>query len=48
MAPVLRKAATYQQSLEAVRTHCDFIAPADLERILGGSLYDLLESHGVG
>ena len=37
---------TYQQSLEAVRTYCDFIAPADLARILGDSLYDLLERHG--
>lgn len=46
--PVLRKAMTYQQSLEAVRTYCDFIAPADLPRILGDSLYDLLERHGAG
>lgn len=44
--PVVRKAMTYQQSLEAVRTHCDFIAPADLPRILGDSLYELLERHG--
>ncbi|MCC7371870.1 MAG: amidohydrolase [Chloroflexi bacterium] len=44
--PVLRKAMTYQQALEAVRTHCDFIASADLRRILGDSLYDLLERHG--
>jgi L-fuconolactonase len=43
--PVVRKAMTYQQSLEAVRTHCDFIAPADLPRILGDSLYELLERH---
>lgn len=45
--PVLRKAATYQQSLEAVRTYCDFIAPADLDRILGDSLFALLEAHGT-
>ncbi len=44
--PVLRKALTYQQALEAVRTHCDFIAAADLNRILGDSLHDLLERHG--
>lgn len=44
--PVVHKAMTYQQSLEAVRTACDFIAPADLPRILGDSLYDLLERHG--
>lgn len=46
--PVVRRAMTYQQALEAVRTHCDFIAAPDLERILGGSLYDLLDSHGPG
>ena len=41
--PVVRKAMTYQQSLEAVRMHCDFIAPTDLDRILGDSLHALLE-----
>lgn len=46
--PVLRRAATYQQALEAVRTHCDFISGPDLDRILGDSLYELLEAHGVG
>ena len=45
--PVLRKAMTYQQSLEVVRTHCDFISSADMSRILGDSLYDLLERHGA-
>lgn len=44
--PVLRKAATYQQALEAVRAHCDFIPTADRERILGESLRDLLSRHG--
>jgi hypothetical protein len=38
---------TYQQALEAVRTYCDFIVPADLPRILGDSLHDLLERHGA-
>lgn len=41
--PVVRRAMTYQQALEVVRTRCDFIAPADLDRILGDSLHDLLE-----
>jgi predicted TIM-barrel fold metal-dependent hydrolase len=40
--PVVRRAMTYQHSLEAVRTHCDFIPPADMARILGDSLRDLL------
>jgi hypothetical protein len=44
----VRKAMTYQQSLEAVRTSCDFIKPADMGRILGDSLFDLVERHGVG
>jgi L-fuconolactonase len=44
--PVVRRAMTYQQALEAVRTHCDFIPPRDLERILGAGLHDLLERHG--
>jgi len=41
--PVLRRAMTYQQSLEAFRTHCQFVPEADRTRILGDSLYDLLE-----
>ena len=40
--PVLRRAATYQQALEAVRTHCDFIPEGDRARILGDSLRELL------
>jgi predicted TIM-barrel fold metal-dependent hydrolase len=40
--PVLRRAATYRQALEAARTHCDFIGAADQARILGDSLADLL------
>jgi predicted TIM-barrel fold metal-dependent hydrolase len=40
--PVLRRAATYRQALEAVRTHCAFIAGKDRARILGDSLADLL------
>lgn len=33
---------TYQQSLEAVRTHCDFIPEADQGLILGGNMEGLL------
>lgn len=33
---------TYQQSLEAVRTHCDFIPEGDQELILGGNVEGLL------
>lgn len=40
--PVVRRAMTYQHALEAVRTHCAFIPPADLDRILGDSLGALL------
>lgn len=40
--PVVRRAMTYQHALEAVRTHCAFITPADLDRILGDSLGALL------
>jgi hypothetical protein len=39
---------TYRQTLEAVRTHCDFIAEPDLRRILGESLSDVLDRHGAG
>jgi L-fuconolactonase len=46
--PVVRWAMTYRQSLEVIRTHCaDFIPPADMERVLGGSLHDLLQRHGA-
>jgi L-fuconolactonase len=44
--PVVRFNMTYQHSLEAVRTHCDFINPADLELILGGNLDRLLQNSG--
>jgi predicted TIM-barrel fold metal-dependent hydrolase len=45
--PVVRRAMTYQQALEAVRTHCDFIPAPDLARILGDGLDDLLRRHGT-
>lgn len=34
---------TYQQSLEAVRTHCPFISEKDMGMILGGNMERLLE-----
>jgi len=38
---------TYRQALEVIRTHCaDIIPPADMERVLGSSLHDLLQRHG--
>lgn len=45
--PVLRRAATYRQALEAVRTHCDFVSPPDMALILGDSLESLLRRHGA-
>ncbi len=42
--PVSRRYMTYRQSLEIVRTHCDFIAPADMPLVLGGTMERLLRS----
>ena len=44
--PVVRKAMTYQLSLEAFRAHCGFIPAADQGLILGDSLFQLLEAAG--
>ncbi|HLZ27180.1 MAG TPA: amidohydrolase family protein [Chloroflexota bacterium] len=45
--PPVRWAMTYRQTLEVIRTHCaEFIPPAAMERVLGGSLHDLLQRHG--
>ena len=41
--PVVRFYMTHQQSLEAFRTHCSFVSPADREAILGGTLKGLLD-----
>jgi predicted TIM-barrel fold metal-dependent hydrolase len=46
--PVVRRAMTYQQSIEAVRTHCAFIPADDQARILGDSLNELLARRGTG
>jgi L-fuconolactonase len=46
--PVVRWAMTYRQALEVIRTHCaDIIPPPEMERVLGDSLHDLLQQHGV-
>lgn len=44
--PVVRFFMTYRQSLEAFRTHCDFIPPADQREILGSTLARLLAGRG--
>ncbi len=41
--PVVTKAMTHRQALEAFRTHCDFVSDEDREAILGGTLERLLE-----
>jgi len=39
---------TYRQALELVRTHArDVIPEGEMERVLGSSLFDLLQRHGV-
>lgn len=40
--PVCRRTMTYKQSLEIVRRHCDFIPPADMAEVLGGTMARLL------
>lgn len=40
--PVVKKSMTHRQSLEAFRTHCDFVSNEDREQILGGTLDSLL------
>lgn len=44
--PVVRRAMTYRQSLEAFRTHCDFVSADDRAWILGGTLQRLLDAAG--
>jgi L-fuconolactonase len=45
--PVVRWAMTYRQALEVFRTHCaEFIPAPDMDRLLGSSLHDLLQTHG--
>jgi L-fuconolactonase len=42
--PAARPFLTYQQSLEVVRTHCDFLEPADLDQVLGTTLATVLDT----
>ncbi len=44
--PPVARASTYQHSLEAVRTHCSFIADADMDLVLGGNMERLLAAAG--
>lgn len=46
--PVVRRAMTYPQALEAIRTHCDFIAEGDLDWIMGDTLHELLQRGSAG
>jgi len=46
--PVVRPFMTYRQAVEVIRTHASQIIPGgDMERVLGSSLFDLLERHGL-
>ena len=40
--PASTRYTTYRQSLEVIRTHCDFLSASDLEAILGGTLQGIL------
>jgi predicted TIM-barrel fold metal-dependent hydrolase len=42
--PVVRRALTYRQSIEAFRSHCTFVSPADRAAILGGTLDTILRT----
>lgn len=44
--PVVRSHLTYQQSLEAFRTYCDFVSAEDKAWILGRTLQQLLAQSG--
>ena len=38
---------TYRQALDVIRVHCANIIPsADMDRVLGSSMHDLLLKHG--
>lgn len=41
--PVSQRYMTYKQSLEIVRTHCHFIPPSDMSKILGDTFHALLQ-----
>jgi len=39
--PNVERSCTYRQTLTYLTRHCDFITPADLDRIVGGNANDL-------
>lgn len=41
-SPIIRGVMTYRQALDIVRRHCAFIAPDELELVLGGNLERML------
>ena len=43
-SPNFRGSLSYRQSLEIVRTHCSFIPSAEMDLVLGGNLYALLDA----
>ncbi len=40
--PASKRFCTYRQSLEAVRSHCEFLSPAEIASVLGGTLRSVL------
>lgn len=42
--PVVRGFHTYRHAIEIVRTHCKFISSADMDWIMGKTLYELVSS----
>lgn len=44
--PVVGQFMTHRQSLEAFRTHCDFVSESEQRLILGTNLHELLEGAG--
>jgi predicted TIM-barrel fold metal-dependent hydrolase len=43
--PNVERFCTYKQSVDYVRRHCNFLSPAEKDRILGGNAADLLHIH---
>ena len=46
--PVSQRYLTYQQTLEIVRTHCQFIPQSDMRQVLGGTFRSLLARRSSG
>ncbi len=43
--PNVERFCTYRQCVDYVRRHCDFLSPAEKDRILGGNAAELLHIH---